>query len=67
MATATYSAVLDHPAETVWSLIRDFNNDPAYIDGVTESAITGWPEFGLDTKEDGQPYKRDSLYMEAQR
>jgi hypothetical protein len=37
MTTATYSAVLDHPVETVWSLIRDFNNYPAYIDGVTES------------------------------
>jgi polyketide cyclase/dehydrase/lipid transport protein len=39
MTTATYSAVLDHPVETVWSLIRDFNNYPAYIDGVTESII----------------------------
>jgi hypothetical protein len=25
--------------ETVWSLIRDFSNYPAYIDGVTESFI----------------------------
>jgi hypothetical protein len=24
---------------TVWSLIRDFNNYPAYIDGVSESVI----------------------------
>jgi Polyketide cyclase / dehydrase and lipid transport len=39
MTTAYYSAVLDHPMETVWSLIRDFNNYPAYIDGVTESII----------------------------
>jgi hypothetical protein len=39
MTKATYSAVLDHPVETVWSLIRDFNNYPAYIDGVTESVI----------------------------
>jgi hypothetical protein len=31
---AYYSAVLDHPLETVWSLIRDFN-----IDGVSESII----------------------------
>ena len=36
---AYYSAVLDHPIETVWSLIRDFNNYPAYIDGVSESVI----------------------------
>lgn len=36
---AYYSAVFDHPMETVWSLIRDFNNYPAYIDGVSESVI----------------------------
>ena len=39
MTTAYYSTVLDHPLETVWSLIRDFNNYPAYIEGVTESPI----------------------------
>ncbi len=39
MNKAYYSAVLDHPMETVWSLIRDFNNYPAYIDGVSESVI----------------------------
>jgi Polyketide cyclase / dehydrase and lipid transport len=39
MIQAYYSAVIDHPVETVWSLIRDFNNYPAYIDGVTESVI----------------------------
>lgn len=39
MTTATYNAVLDHPVQAVWSLIRDFNNYPAYIDGVTESVI----------------------------
>jgi hypothetical protein len=39
MTTAYYSTVLDHPLETVWSLIRDFNNYPAYIDGVSESTI----------------------------
>jgi hypothetical protein len=39
MTTAYYSAVLDHPVETVWSLIRDFNSYPDYIDGVTDSVI----------------------------
>jgi hypothetical protein len=39
MTQATYSAVLDHPIDTVWSLIRDFNNYPAYIDGVSASVI----------------------------
>jgi hypothetical protein len=39
MTTAYYSTVLNHPLETVWALIRDFNNYPAYIDGVSESMI----------------------------
>jgi hypothetical protein len=39
MITAYYSTTLDHAVVSVWSLIRDFNNYPAYIDGVTESVI----------------------------
>jgi polyketide cyclase/dehydrase/lipid transport protein len=39
MTTAYYSTVLDHPLDKVWSLIRDFNNYPAYIEGVSESII----------------------------
>jgi Polyketide cyclase / dehydrase and lipid transport len=39
MTTAYCSTVLDHPLETVWSLIRDFNSYPAYIEGVSESMI----------------------------
>jgi Polyketide cyclase / dehydrase and lipid transport len=39
MTEAYYSAVLDHPLQTVWTLIRDFNNYPAYIEGVSESLI----------------------------
>src|SRR5260370_31379971 len=39
MTTAYYSTVLNHPLESVWALIRDFNNYPAYIDGVSESVI----------------------------
>jgi hypothetical protein len=39
MTRAYYSTVLDYPLATVWSLIRDFNNYPAYIEGVTESVI----------------------------
>jgi hypothetical protein len=39
MTTAHYSTVLNHPLESVWTLIRDFNNYPAYIDGVSESVI----------------------------
>ena len=40
MTTAYYSTVLNHPLETVWTLIRDFNNYPAYIEGVSESAVS---------------------------
>jgi hypothetical protein len=50
MTTAYYSTVLDHPLETVWSLIRDFNNYPAYIEGVSESVIEddkGGDEVGV--------------------
>ena len=39
MITAYHSTVLDHPVDRVWSLVRDFNNYPAYIDGVTASVI----------------------------
>ena len=39
MTTAYYSTVLDHPVDKVWAMIRDFNNYPVYIDGVTESMI----------------------------
>ena len=39
MITAFYSTVLDHPIDRVWSLVRDFNNYPRYIDGVSESMI----------------------------
>lgn len=39
LSTACYSTVLDYPVESVWSLLRDFNNYPVYIDGVTASMI----------------------------
>ncbi len=39
MITAYHSTVLDYPVDRVWSLIRDFNNYPAYIDGVSASVI----------------------------
>jgi len=34
-----YSMVFDHPADKVWSLIRDFNNYPVWVDGAGESTI----------------------------
>jgi hypothetical protein len=39
MHRAHYSAVLNHAADQVWGLVRDFNNYPRYVDGVTESVI----------------------------
>lgn len=39
MTKAYFSTVLDHPVDKVWAMIRDFNNYPVYIDGVSESAI----------------------------
>ncbi len=33
--------------------------------GPTESRISNWTEFHLDTEPDGTVYKPDSLYMEA--
>ena len=38
-ASAAGCAVLNHSAESIWALIRDFNSYPAYIDGVTESYL----------------------------
>jgi len=37
MAKSYYSAVFDQPAAPVWSLIRDFNNYPLWVDGAGES------------------------------
>jgi hypothetical protein len=39
MTKAYFSAVLDHPAEAVWALVRDFNDYPRYIEGVDQSII----------------------------
>ena len=34
-----YSIVIDHPAERVWSVIRDFNSYPVWVEGIDESHI----------------------------
>jgi Polyketide cyclase / dehydrase and lipid transport len=39
MITAYYSTILEQPVDRVWALVRDFNNYPVYIEGVTESVI----------------------------
>jgi hypothetical protein len=39
MTIAYYSTILDQPAAQVWSLIRDFNNYPRYVDGVDHGRI----------------------------
>jgi hypothetical protein len=35
----SYDTVIDHPLATTWALIRDFNNYPVYIEGVSDSII----------------------------
>jgi hypothetical protein len=39
MPRAYYSSVLNHSADRAWDLVRDFNNYPRYIDGITKSMI----------------------------
>jgi hypothetical protein len=34
-----YSTVIDHPADLVWSVIRDFNSYPVWVEGINESHI----------------------------
>jgi hypothetical protein len=38
---AYYSGVLPQSAGAVWSMIRDFNNDPRYRPATRSSAISG--------------------------
>ena len=39
MITTSYSTVIDHPLAKAWAMLRDFNNYPVYIEGVTDSII----------------------------
>jgi hypothetical protein len=39
MAEAYYSTVFEHSAEQAWSVIRDFNNYPVWVDGAGASEI----------------------------
>jgi hypothetical protein len=34
-----YSTVIDQPADRVWSVIRDFNSYPVWVEGIIESHI----------------------------
>jgi hypothetical protein len=34
-----YSTVIDQPADRVWSVIRDFNSYPVWVEGIKESHI----------------------------
>jgi uncharacterized membrane protein len=36
-----YSTVIDQPADRVWSVIRDFNSYPVWVEGISESHIEG--------------------------
>jgi Polyketide cyclase / dehydrase and lipid transport len=39
MAKAYYSTVFEQPPDAIWSVIRDFNNYPVWVDGAGESHI----------------------------
>ncbi len=39
MTKVSYSTVLDHPADQVWAVIRDFNSYPVWVASVTESHL----------------------------
>ena len=39
MAKAYYSTIFEQTADAVWSVIRDFNNYPVWVDGAGESVI----------------------------
>jgi hypothetical protein len=41
MAKAYYSNVFPQSADQIWSVIRDFNNYPVWVDGTGESHIEG--------------------------
>ena len=39
MARSYYSTIFEQSADEVWSVIRDFNNYPVWVDGAGESEI----------------------------
>ena len=39
MSRSYYSTIFEQPAAEVWSIIRDFNNYPVWVDGAGESEI----------------------------
>ena len=39
MARSYYSTIFEQPAGAVWTVIRDFNNYPVWVDGAGESTI----------------------------
>jgi hypothetical protein len=39
MPKVYYSTVIDQPADKVWSVIRDFNSYPVWVEGIRESHI----------------------------
>ena len=61
MARSYYSTIFEQPADEVWSVIRDFNNYPVWVDGAGESEI----EFGKSGDSVGAV--RDVLYNGVRR
>lgn len=46
-------------------LLKDCRFEQIVQQSATESYVPNWPDFDLDTEEDGSVYKPDSLFMEA--
>jgi len=49
------------------AVLRDAGFDDVRVRAWNESAIPGWPEFGLETDERGGEFQPDSLYVECRR
>ena len=41
MAKSYYSTIFERSADEIWTVIRDFNNYPVWVDGAGESHIEG--------------------------
>jgi SAM-dependent methyltransferase len=50
---------------TLAALLRRCGYANAIVRTASESHLPGWTRWGLDTEQDGTPYKPESLYMEA--
>ncbi|MDQ3172586.1 MAG: hypothetical protein M3Q91_02620 [Acidobacteriota bacterium] len=48
MARSYYSTLFEQTADEGWAIVRDFNNYPRYIEGITESVDRSFTYAGRD-------------------